>query len=611
MNISALASIISLLLPTATYADTAQPVPSPHIPGKTDPGDDEILRRHSTYAGIRMAFDMQNLIDHAAASYLTDREAIRQALLNNLDNAPDIEKHWESSKALEQEYTAALGREQKERDKTFLQENAKRPGIATLPIGIQYKVIPDPEGNNRSIEEMDCLKRASTLGRFFGSFSGLAAIHGLPPILRHSTALQNMPKGREWTLYIPVRLLSPNERAQIENSASVLVCTICKKQGENEKEYSAQPIPASRGTYARIPANLSRRYEENQGKLVAAFAQASFKEMAAKDIDPALARAAFIAHIGKDIDAEALDREYKESILRYDAIHKTRETARDKRFIEENAKKPGVTVLSNGIQYAVEKDPEGRNITIDKVQTAVLSTISGHDTLNLNNFRAQDIFGDAADSLPRGKKWTACIPFGVLDESEQSTLKAVWEKQPEYVVFTCEAAETASSSPDTDADIEDDAPAAQPTNSIFPSPPPIDAKTLASEEAEFLKMNALTPNVTVLDNGVQYSYIIDPKGNNGSIQDVHIMEARALTGESIETEGAMNRSVAKAHFHPELWPYIDALPKAKQWFFCIPSHLINPKSLDEYTQKIGVRPNYILYTCEWSPPKEDDAEQSE
>lgn len=611
MNISTLASIASLLLPVATYAGTAQPASSPHIPGKTEPGNDEILRRHSTYAGIRMAFDMQNLIDHAAASYLTDREAIRQALLSNLDNELDIEKYWESTKALEQEYTATLGREQKEYDKTFLQENAKRPGIATLPIGIQYKVTPDPEGNNSSIEEMGCLKRASTLGRFFGSVSGLAAIHSLPPILQYSTALQNMPKGREWTLYIPVRLLPPNERAQIENSASVLVCTICKKQRENEKEYSVQPIPASRGTYAHIPAALSRRFAESQGKLTAAFAQASFKEMAAKDIDPALARAAFIAHIGKDIDAEALDHEYKETILRYDAIHKTRETARDKRFIEENAKKPGVTVLANGIQYTVEKDPEGRNITIDKIQTAALSTISGNDTLHLNNFRVQDIFGDAADSLPPGKKWTAYIPFGVLDESEQSTLKAVWEKQPEYVVFTCEAAETDSTSPDTDADIEDDAPAAQPADSIFASPPPIDANTLASLEAEFLKMNAMTPNVTVLDNGVQYSYIIDPKGNNGSLQDVHIMEARTLTGESLQIEGAINLSVAKAHFHPELWPYIDALPKAKQWFFCIPSHLINPKSLDKYTQKIGVRPNYILYTCEWSPPKEDDAEQSE
>lgn len=75
--------------------------------------------------------------------------------------------------------------------------------------------------------------------------------------------------------------------------------------------------------------------------------------------------------------------------------------------------------------------------------------------------------------------------------------------------------------------------------------------------------------------------------------------------------GTLNRSVAKAHFHAELWPYIDELPKAKQCFFCIPSHLIDPKSLDKYTQKIGVRPNYILYTCEWSPPKENDAEQSE
>ncbi|OCA03916.1 Hypothetical protein PYTT_0110 [Akkermansia glycaniphila] len=91
MNISTLASIASLLLPVATYAGTAQPASSPHIPGKTEPGNDEILRRHSTYAGIRMAFDMQNLIDHAAASYLTDREAIRQALLSNLDNELDIE----------------------------------------------------------------------------------------------------------------------------------------------------------------------------------------------------------------------------------------------------------------------------------------------------------------------------------------------------------------------------------------------------------------------------------------------------------------------------------------------------------------------------------------
>lgn len=608
MKISTLACLGALLHPLSVHAATSPNQPQPVSSEPANRDDDEILHRHSIYTGIRLAFDTQDQIDSTAASSLTDRNGILQSLLKHLDDPEDMDTLWQPFTDLGKEYTEALGKEQIEYDRTFLQKNAERPGVVTLPIGIQYEVIADPGGANRGIDEMDQIERSATLGLALGGVSGSpgSAVNDLPPILSQTSALQNLPKGREWKLYIPVGLLPPDMRTAIEkeSKASVIICTIRKKTGDNEPSRRVLPVPATQGTYKHIPVDLCRRYGEAQGAYIASFVRSMLKEYRAADIAPATARQAFLEHIGKNIKADALEKEYADVILRYHAIHQARDKERDERFIKENAGKPGTVVLGNGIQYTVEKDPSGRNIDIDTVKQARLSTISRNDNLFLNGFDLQEIFGDAADDLPPGRKWTAYIPWSVLDESRKNTLEAVWETKPAYVVFTCEAGELPNASPGTDPDIEDDAPSPQPSGFPFKQPPAPDAQAVARYENEFLRLNALTPNSVGLDNGVQYSYIIDPDGNNGSFDDVKFMTANTLSGRHLDALGSLDQNVGKAYFHPSLWPYLAELPKAKKWFFYIPSNLTDPKKVAKYERETGVRPNYILYTCEILRPDE-------
>ncbi len=615
MKISTLACLGALLYPLSVHAATSPNQPQPASSEPADRDDDEILHRHSIYTGIRLAFDTQDQIDSTAASSLTDRNGILQSLLKHIDDPEDMDTLRQSFPDLDKEYTEALEKEQIEYDRTFLQKNAERPGVVTLPIGIQYEVIADPGGDNRSIDEMDEIERSATLGFSLGGVSGSPgiAVNDLPPILSQTSVLQNLPKGREWKLYIPVGLLPPDWRTTIEkeSKASVLICTIRQKPGDNEPPRRALPDPATQGTYKHLPADLCRRYGETQGALIAAGVRSLLKEYPAADIAPAPARQAFLEHIGKNIDADALEKEYAHVILRYNAIHQAREKERDECFIKENAGKPETVVLGNGIQYTVEKDPEGLNIGIDSVKQARLSTISGSENLFLNGFDLQEIFGDAAGDLPPGRKWTAYIPWSVLDESQKNTLEAVWDTKPAYVVFTCEAGELPDASPGTDPDIEDDAPAPQPAGFPFTQPPPPDAQAVAMYENEFLRLNALTPNTVVLDNGVQYSYILDPDGHNGAFDDVDFMVARTLSGKHLDAMGSLKQNVGKAYFHPSLWPYLAELPKAKKWFFYIPATLTDPRKVAKYEQETGVRPNYILYTCETPHPDEKNTEQEE
>lgn len=119
---------------------------------------------------------------------------------------------------LKRKVTAAQQEEQKRaaeknlaEGKKFLQENAKKEGVATLPSGLQYRVIEKGSGDSPKKTDSVTVHYKGTLAdgtEFDSSYK-----RGIPATLRvngviagWSEALQLMKPGAKWRLYIPSNL---------------------------------------------------------------------------------------------------------------------------------------------------------------------------------------------------------------------------------------------------------------------------------------------------------------------------------------------------------------------------------------------------------------------
>jgi FKBP-type peptidyl-prolyl cis-trans isomerase FklB len=90
----------------------------------------------------------------------------------------------------------------------FLAENAKKPGVTTLPSGLQYEVLTDGNGPKPGPRSSVTTHYHGTLidGKVFDSSyqRGQPATFGVNQVIGGWTeALQLMPEGSKWRLYIP------------------------------------------------------------------------------------------------------------------------------------------------------------------------------------------------------------------------------------------------------------------------------------------------------------------------------------------------------------------------------------------------------------------------
>ena len=103
---------------------------------------------------------------------------------------------------------AQLGREKGE---AFLAENAKKEGVKTIPSGLQYRVLKEGTGKKPSKTDNVVVHYKGTLidGREFDSSykRGQPAEFPVGGVIKGWTeALQLMPEGSKWMLYIPWNL---------------------------------------------------------------------------------------------------------------------------------------------------------------------------------------------------------------------------------------------------------------------------------------------------------------------------------------------------------------------------------------------------------------------
>jgi FKBP-type peptidyl-prolyl cis-trans isomerase FklB len=135
-----------------------------------------------------------------AKPLLTDEET--QTVLNTLQT--DVRKH-------QQELYQQAVLKNKEQGDAFLATNKSKTGVVTLPSGLQYKVIQNGDGPKPAANDTVVCNYRGTLidgTEFDSSYKrGKPATFGVGQVIKGWTeALQLMPVGSKWELYIPPNL---------------------------------------------------------------------------------------------------------------------------------------------------------------------------------------------------------------------------------------------------------------------------------------------------------------------------------------------------------------------------------------------------------------------
>lgn len=133
----------------------------------------------------------------AGKSVLTDQE-LREAL-NSLNQ--DIRAKMEEKRK-------HLGETNKQEGEKFLTENKTKPGVITLPSGLQYKVLVEGSGESPKSNDVVTANYRGTLidGTEFDSSnkSGQPLVRPANMLIKGWTeALQLMKPGAKWQLFIP------------------------------------------------------------------------------------------------------------------------------------------------------------------------------------------------------------------------------------------------------------------------------------------------------------------------------------------------------------------------------------------------------------------------
>ncbi len=110
-----------------------------------------------------------------------------------------------------QEKMQAEGAENKKKGDAFLAENKSKPGVVALPDGLEYKILTEGKGPKpTSSDTVECNYRGTLIdGKEFDSSykRGKPAQFAVTGVIKGWTeALQLMPVGSKWQLFIPADL---------------------------------------------------------------------------------------------------------------------------------------------------------------------------------------------------------------------------------------------------------------------------------------------------------------------------------------------------------------------------------------------------------------------
>ena len=153
----------------------------------------------------------QNLLGMGAKDIIIDEFAhgVKDVL-----EGKQLEIDHETAQIIDSQYIDELDKKmtvaRQEANKQFLDENKKREGVVELPSGLQYYVVNKGNVDGKRAKETDrvqCHYEGRLLdGNVFDSSyqRGEPAVFGVNQVIKGWTeALQLMPEGAKWTLFIP------------------------------------------------------------------------------------------------------------------------------------------------------------------------------------------------------------------------------------------------------------------------------------------------------------------------------------------------------------------------------------------------------------------------
>ena len=154
----------------------------------------------------------QNLLSMGAQGI--NVEDFAQAIADVLNRKETAISHNEAREIVNKyfmELEEKMNAENIEKGKAFLEENAKKEGVITLPSGLQYQVISEGNGKKPSAtDKVKCHYEGTLIdGTLFDSSikRGQPAVFGVNQVIRGWVeALQLMSEGSKWRLFIPAEL---------------------------------------------------------------------------------------------------------------------------------------------------------------------------------------------------------------------------------------------------------------------------------------------------------------------------------------------------------------------------------------------------------------------
>ena len=152
-----------------------------------------------------------NQIMAGLISVLKNKELAISSMDANTMVQKEIEKAQEAQQAiqeekLKEEYAGAIAE-----GNAYMAENAKKEGVVTLASGLQYEILKEGKGNTPTNTDRVKVHYHGTLidGTVFDSSvnRGDPAVFGVTQVIPGWTeALQLMPVGSKWRLYVPYDL---------------------------------------------------------------------------------------------------------------------------------------------------------------------------------------------------------------------------------------------------------------------------------------------------------------------------------------------------------------------------------------------------------------------
>jgi FKBP-type peptidyl-prolyl cis-trans isomerase FklB len=137
-----------------------------------------------------------------------------------------------------------------DRDRAFMAANAKKPGVTTLPSGLQYRVIKPGSGQKPTLEDSVTVHYRGTLvdgGEFDSTYNNDTPVtYRVSDVMPGWTeALQLMPEGAVWELVIPSQLAF-GKRGPLENRTLVYQLELLSVIPGKTKQQQSGAAPGSK-----------------------------------------------------------------------------------------------------------------------------------------------------------------------------------------------------------------------------------------------------------------------------------------------------------------------------------------------------------------------------